>query len=56
MRKSPLAFVIYVSDLEDWLEFAISLTHADDTSTSVSADKGSDPEKGGYKKKEFVRK
>ena len=22
---SPLAFVIYVSDLEDWLEFAISL-------------------------------
>ena len=33
---SPLAFVIYVSDLEDWLEFAISLTYADDTSTSVS--------------------
>ena len=33
---SPLAFVIYVSDLEDWLEYAISLTYADDTSTSVS--------------------
>ena len=30
---SPLAFVIYVSDLEDWLEYAISLTYADDTST-----------------------
>ena len=29
------AFVIYVSDLEDWLEYAISLTYAD-TSTSVS--------------------
>ena len=34
---SPLAFVIYVSDLEDWLEFARSLTYADDTSTGVSA-------------------
>ena len=34
---SPLAFVIYVSDLEGWLEFAIALTYADDTSTSVSA-------------------
>ena len=33
---SPLAFVIYVSDLEDWLQYAISLTYADDTSTSVS--------------------
>ena len=34
---SPLAFVIYVSDLEVWLEFAIALTYADNTSTSVSA-------------------
>ena len=33
-----MAFVIYVSDLEDWLEFAISLTYADDTTTSISAD------------------
>jgi hypothetical protein len=33
---SPLAFVIYVRDLEDWLQYAISLTYADDTSTSVS--------------------
>ena len=34
---SPLAFVIYVSDLEDWLQFAKALTYADDTSTSVAA-------------------
>ena len=34
---SPLAFVIYVSDLELWLQFAVSLTYADDTSTRVSA-------------------
>ena len=27
---------MYVSDLEDWLDHAISLTYADDTSTSVS--------------------
>ena len=27
-----------MSDLEDWLEFAISLTYADDTTTSISAD------------------
>ena len=33
---SPMAFVIYVSDLEDWLGYAISLTYADDTSTSIS--------------------
>ena len=33
---SPLAVVIYVSDLEDWLQYASSLTYADDTSTSVS--------------------
>ena len=26
-----------MSDLENWLQFAISLTYADDTSTSVSA-------------------
>ena len=31
-----LAELIYVSDLEDWLEFAIAVTYADDTSTSVS--------------------
>ena len=35
---SPLAFVIYVSDLEDWLQFAKALTYADDAITSVSAD------------------
>jgi hypothetical protein len=33
---SPLAFAIYVNDLEDWLQYAISLTYADDTSTSVN--------------------
>ena len=33
---SPLAFIIYVSDLEDWLMFAKALTYADDSTTSVS--------------------
>ena len=33
---SPLVFVLYVSDLEDWLEFSAAFTYADDTSSSVS--------------------
>ena len=32
-----MIFLIYVSDLEDWLDFLIALTYADDTITSVSA-------------------
>ena len=30
--------MIYVADLEEWLQIAIALTYADDTSTSVSGD------------------
>ena len=33
---SPIIFVLYVSDLEDWLEFSKAFTYADDTSSSVS--------------------
>ena len=33
---SPLIFVLYVSDLSDWLEFSKVFTYADDTSSSVS--------------------
>ena len=33
---SPLIFVLYVSDLEDWLEFSKAFTYADDTSSSLS--------------------
>ena len=28
--------MLYVSDLEDWLEFSKAFTYADDTSSSVS--------------------
>ena len=28
--------MLYVSDLEDWLEFSSAFTYADDTSSSVS--------------------
>ena len=31
-----LIFVLYVSDLEDWLEFSRAFTYADDTSSSIS--------------------
>ena len=33
---SPLIFVLYVSDLEEWFEFASATTYADDTTTGVS--------------------
>jgi hypothetical protein len=33
---SPLIFVLYVSDLSDWLEFSKVFTYADDTSSSIS--------------------
>ena len=33
---SPLIFVLYVSDLGDWLEFSKAFTYADDTSSSIS--------------------
>ena len=33
---SPIIFVLYVSDLEDWLKFSAAFTYANDTSTSVS--------------------
>ena len=33
---SPLLYIIYVADIQDWLEFASAITYADDTSTSVS--------------------
>ena len=32
---SPLIFVLYVSDLEDWLQFSKAFTYADDTSSSI---------------------
>ena len=33
---SPLVFVMYVSDLEDWLDGSDSITYADDTTTFTS--------------------
>ena len=33
---SPLLYIIYVADIQDWLQFASAITYADDTSTSVS--------------------
>ena len=36
-KQLALAFVIYVSDLEDCLEFAIAQTYAEETSTSVNS-------------------
>ena len=32
---SPIIFIIYGADLEDWLRHSLALTYADDTSTSV---------------------
>jgi hypothetical protein len=34
---SPLLYIIYVADLEDWLEWSRAITYADDTSTSYSS-------------------
>ena len=33
---SPLVFVIYVSDLSQWLKTSVAGTYADDTQTSAS--------------------
>ena len=33
---SPLVFVIYVSDLSDWLKCSVAGTYADDTQSSSS--------------------
>ena len=33
---SPLVFVLYVSDLEEWLDWSSATTYADDTTTGVS--------------------
>ena len=33
---SPLVFVLYVSDLEDWLECSSAITYADDSTTGTS--------------------
>jgi hypothetical protein len=33
---SPLIFVIYVADLEDWIAHCVAYTYADDTSTSCN--------------------
>ena len=33
---SPLIFVLYVSDLEEWLDWSSATTYADDTTTGVS--------------------
>ena len=35
---SPLIFIIFISDLEDWLHFSKPLTYADDTSIACSGD------------------
>ena len=32
---SPLVFVLYVSDLEDWLECSSAITYADDSTTGT---------------------
>ena len=34
---SPILFVIYGADLEDWLKHSAAHTYADDTKTSVTA-------------------
>ena len=34
---SPLLYIIYVGDLEQWLKYAKAITYADDTSTSLSS-------------------
>jgi hypothetical protein len=34
---SPLLYIIYVADLEQWLKYAKAITYADDTSTSLSS-------------------
>ena len=33
---SPLLYIIYVADLQDWLRYVLVTTYADDTSTSIS--------------------
>ena len=33
---TPLIFVLYVSDLQDWLEHSAAPTYADDTTTLTS--------------------
>ena len=33
---SPLIFVLFVSDLQDWLEHSTAPTYADDTTTGTS--------------------
>ena len=32
---SPLLYIIYVADLQDWLKYVLVTTYADDTSTSI---------------------
>ena len=32
---SPLLYIIYVADLQDWLKYVLVTTYADDTSTSM---------------------
>ena len=34
---SPLLYIVYVADLEEWLQVAKAITYADDTSTSASS-------------------
>jgi hypothetical protein len=34
---SPLLYIAYVADLEEWVQFARATTYADDTSTSASS-------------------
>ena len=36
-KLSPLIYIIYVADLELWLEYASAITYADDTSTGITA-------------------
>ena len=36
---SPLVFVLFVSDLQEWLSFSTAPTYADDTTTGTSTDK-----------------
>jgi hypothetical protein len=34
---SPSLYIVYVADLEEWLQFARATTYADDTSSSASS-------------------
>ena len=38
---SPLIFVVYVADLENWLVYSSAVTYTDDTTTGTSAQKHS---------------